>query len=91
MLSIVAISIHTRFHPYSYPKVSKFHVDLGTVSSCTEPLVIAICWFLALKSLRKAPAHRIRSSSLRAIACGRGDRHERSGAANLFASSSRSE
>src|ERR1017187_5237392 len=34
------------------------------VSSCTDPLAIAICWFLALKSLRKAPAHCIWSSSL---------------------------
>jgi hypothetical protein len=34
------------------------------VSSCIEPFLTAICWFLALSSWRKAPAHRIESSSL---------------------------
>src|SRR6266700_523494 len=33
-----------------------------TVSSCTDPVVSAICWFLALNSRRKLPALRIESS-----------------------------
>jgi hypothetical protein len=34
------------------------------VSSCTDPFMTAICWFLVLSSRHRAPAHRIQSSLL---------------------------
>jgi hypothetical protein len=46
------------FHVAGFRCVRKMTLGISpAVSSCTDPLAIAICWFLALKSRRKAPAH----------------------------------